>query len=188
VTKPLFIRNLHRLGACLLGIILKDFSKNGIGAAVSAGMGFITLIIAHHLASRATTMEMMRAVAGQGISGFATHVVAVTTATRARSVAGFLALIYIVRGVFTKTLDEATANPLARMIMELSASRHCSVLSNGSWRHLGRPIMGTFFGDGIRKKNGALIMFCGTHSSCICAGAGNDRERASSCAPLVGIL
>ncbi|HXB60358.1 MAG TPA: cytochrome c biogenesis protein CcsA, partial [Candidatus Acidoferrales bacterium] len=102
-------------GACLLGMILEKFHKNGIGAVVSAGMGFITLIIAQNLALDGDTMEMMRAVLDTNF-WLATHVVAVTTGYASTFVAGFLALIYIVRGLFTRTLDAETAKSLSRMI------------------------------------------------------------------------
>jgi cytochrome c-type biogenesis protein CcsB len=90
-------------GACLLGIILEKFFKNGIGCVVSAGIGFTTLIIAHHLALEGDTMEMMRAVLDTNF-WLATHVVAVTTGYASTFVAGFLALIYILLGVFTTRL------------------------------------------------------------------------------------
>ncbi len=102
-------------GAVLLGLILEKFHKNGIGAVVASGIGFITLIIAHHLALEGDTMEMMRAVLDTNF-WLATHVVAVTVGYASTFVAGFLALIYILRGMFTKTLDEATGKSLARMI------------------------------------------------------------------------
>ncbi|MGH7942512.1 MAG: cytochrome c biogenesis protein, partial [Limisphaerales bacterium] len=82
-------------GACLLGLILEKFYRNGIGAVVSAGMGFTTLIIAQNLALDGDTMEMMRAVLDTNF-WLATHVVAVTTGYASTFVAGFLALIYIV--------------------------------------------------------------------------------------------
>ncbi|HEX3890612.1 MAG TPA: cytochrome c biogenesis protein CcsA [Verrucomicrobiae bacterium] len=91
-------------GAVILGIILEKFYKNGIGAVVSAGMGFITLIIAQNLALDGDTMEMMRAVLDTNF-WLATHVVAVTTGYASTFVAGFLALIYVILGVFTKTLS-----------------------------------------------------------------------------------
>ncbi|HLX71623.1 MAG TPA: cytochrome C biogenesis protein, partial [Verrucomicrobiae bacterium] len=49
-------------GAVVLGLILERFYRNGIGAVVASGIGFITLIIAHHLAFTGDTMEMMQAV------------------------------------------------------------------------------------------------------------------------------
>ncbi len=142
-------------GACLLGIILERFYRNGIGAVVSAGIGFITLIIAHHLALEGDTMEMMRAVLDTNF-WLATHVVAVTTGYASTFVAGFLALIYIVRGVFTKTLDEATGQIFGtddlwdRLFRD--AVQFCR---HGAWRNLGGPIVGTFLGLGSEGKRRA---------------------------------
>ncbi|MEI9961532.1 MAG: cytochrome c biogenesis protein CcsA [Limisphaerales bacterium] len=90
-------------GAVVLGMILEKFYKNGIGAVVSSGIGFLTLIIAHHLALEGDTMEMMRAVLDTNF-WLATHVVAVTTGYASTFVAGFLGIVYVVLGVFTKRL------------------------------------------------------------------------------------
>ena len=90
-------------GACLLGIILEKFYKNGIGCVVSAGIGFTTLIIAHFLAREGDTMEMMRAVLDTNF-WLATHVVAVTVGYASTFVAGFLGLLYVILGVFTPNL------------------------------------------------------------------------------------
>jgi ABC-type transport system involved in cytochrome c biogenesis permease subunit len=45
----------------------------------------------------------------------ATHVVAITTGYSAMFLAGMLAIIYIIRGVFTRSLKKETADSLARM-------------------------------------------------------------------------
>ncbi len=90
-------------GAVVLGLVLEKFHKNGIGSVVAAGIGFITLIIAHFLMREGDTMEMMRAVLDTNF-WLATHVVAVTVGYASTFVAGFLALIYIVLGVFTPNL------------------------------------------------------------------------------------
>ena len=144
-------------GACLLGIILEKFYKNGIGAVVSAGIGFITLIIAHNLALTGDTMEMMRAVLDTNF-WLATHVVAVTTGYASTFVAGFLALIYIVRGVFTKTLDEATGKSLARMIYGIvcfaTLFSFVGTVLGGIWAD---QSWGRFWGWDP-KENGALII------------------------------
>src|SRR5438552_14897355 len=60
-------------------------------------------------------MEMMRAVLDTNF-WLATHVVVVTLGYASTFVAGALALIYIVRGVFTRTLDAARGKSLARMV------------------------------------------------------------------------
>jgi ABC-type transport system involved in cytochrome c biogenesis permease subunit len=144
-------------GACILGMILEKFYKNGIGAVVSAGMGFITLIIAHNLALDGDTMEMMRAVLDTNF-WLATHVVAVTTGYASTFVAGFLALIYIVRGAFTKTLDEATAKSLARMIYGIvcfaTLFSFVGTVLGGIWAD---QSWGRFWGWDP-KENGALII------------------------------
>jgi ABC-type transport system involved in cytochrome c biogenesis permease subunit len=144
-------------GAVLLGLILEKFYKNGIGVVVSAGIGFITLIIAHHLALEGDTMEMMRAVLDTNF-WLATHVVAVTTGYASTFVAGFLALIYIVRGVFTKTLDAATGNALARMIYGIvcfaTLFSFVGTVLGGIWAD---QSWGRFWGWDP-KENGALII------------------------------
>ena len=144
-------------GACLLGMILERFHRNAIGAVASSGIGFITLIIAHHLALDGDTMEMMRAVLDTNF-WLSTHVVAVTTGYASTFVAGYLALIYIVRGVFTKTLDEATGKSLARMIYGIvcfaTLFSFVGTVLGGIWAD---QSWGRFWGWDP-KENGALII------------------------------
>jgi ABC-type transport system involved in cytochrome c biogenesis permease subunit len=144
-------------GACLLGIILEKFHKNGIGLVVASGIGFITLIIAHHLALEGDTMEMMRAVLDTNF-WLATHVVAVTVGYASTFVAGFLALIYIVRGFFTKTLDADTGKSLARMIYGIvcfaTLFSFVGTVLGGIWAD---QSWGRFWGWDP-KENGALII------------------------------
>jgi ABC-type transport system involved in cytochrome c biogenesis permease subunit len=141
----------------VLGSILEKFHRNGIGAVVSAGIGFITLIIAHNLALDGDTMEMMRAVLDTNF-WLATHVVAVTLGYASTFVAGFLALIYILRGVFTKTLDEATGKSLARMIYGIvcfaTLFSFVGTVLGGIWAD---QSWGRFWGWDP-KENGALII------------------------------
>jgi ABC-type transport system involved in cytochrome c biogenesis permease subunit len=144
-------------GAVLLGIILEKFHRNGIGAVASSGIGFITLIIAHHLALEGDTMEMMRAVLDTNF-WLATHVVAVTVGYASTFLAGFLALIYILRGVFTKTLDAATGQSLARMIYGIvcfaTLFSFVGTVLGGIWAD---QSWGRFWGWDP-KENGALII------------------------------
>ncbi len=65
-------------GAVIVALILERIFRDGIGAACAGAIGFVTLIVAHHLA-------------------------------------GMLAIIYVVRGVFTRSLKKQTADSLARM-------------------------------------------------------------------------
>jgi len=144
-------------GSVLLGMILERFHKNGIGACVSSVIGFITLIIAHHLALEGDTMEMMRAVLDTNF-WLATHVVAVTVGYASTYVAGFLALIYVLRGVFTKTLDAETGKSLARMVYGIvcfaTLFSFMGTVLGGIWAD---QSWGRFWGWDP-KENGALII------------------------------
>ena len=101
-------------GAVIVALVLERIFRDGIGAACAGAIGFITLIIAHHLAGNGDTLEMLQAVLDTNI-WLATHVVAITTGYSAMFLAGMLAIIYIVRGVFTRSLKKETADSLARM-------------------------------------------------------------------------
>ncbi|MBI3879339.1 MAG: cytochrome c biogenesis protein CcsA [Verrucomicrobia bacterium] len=147
-------------GACVLGLVLERFYKDGIGAVVSSSVGFLTLIVAHHLAliaEHGDTMEMMRAVLDTNF-WLATHVVAVTTGYASTFVAGFLAIVYIVRGMFTKTLDEATGKGLSRMVYGIvcfaTLFSFVGTVLGGIWAD---QSWGRFWGWDP-KENGALII------------------------------
>jgi ABC-type transport system involved in cytochrome c biogenesis permease subunit len=101
-------------GAVIVALILERIFRDGIGAACAGAIGFITLIIAHHLAGSGDTLEMLQAVLDTNI-WLATHVVAITTGYSAMFLAGMLAMIYIIRGVFTRSLKKETADSLSRM-------------------------------------------------------------------------
>jgi ABC-type transport system involved in cytochrome c biogenesis permease subunit len=144
-------------GAVVLGLVLEKFHRNGIGAVAAAGIGFITLVIAQNLAVDGDTMEMMRAVLDTNF-WLATHVVAVTTGYASTFVAGFLALIYILRGMFTTTLDEATGKSLARMVYGIicfaTLFSFVGTVLGGIWAD---QSWGRFWGWDP-KENGALII------------------------------
>jgi len=101
-------------GAVIVALILERIFRDGIGAACAGAIGFVTLIIAHHLAGSGDTLEMLQAVLDTNI-WLATHVVAITTGYSAMFLAGMLAIIYVVRGVFTTSLKKQAADSLARM-------------------------------------------------------------------------
>ena len=93
------------VGLCL---VLEKFYRNAIGSVAAGIIGFVTLLIAHHLSLSGDTLEMMQAVLDTNL-WLATHVVVVTTGYGATFLAGFLALIYVVLGVFTPWLGRAPA-------------------------------------------------------------------------------
>jgi ABC-type transport system involved in cytochrome c biogenesis permease subunit len=131
--------------------------RNAIGSVAAGLIGFATLLIAHHLALGGDTLEMMRAVLDSNF-WLATHVVTVTMGYSATFLAGFLALIYVVRGVFTRSLDAATADSLARMVYGVvcfaTLLSFVGTVLGGIWAD---QSWGRFWGWDP-KENGALII------------------------------
>jgi ABC-type transport system involved in cytochrome c biogenesis permease subunit len=144
-------------GAVVLGLVLEKFFKDGIGLIVAASIGFLTLIVAHNLSLGGDTMEMMRAVLDTNF-WLATHVVVVTLGYASTFVGGFLALIYILRGVFTRTLTGNTAKSLARMVYGIvcfaTLFSFVGTVLGGIWAD---QSWGRFWGWDP-KENGALII------------------------------
>jgi len=93
----------------LLGVILERIYRVGIGVAAAGLVGAITLIIAHNLSFSGDTMEMMRAVLDSNF-WLATHVVTITLGYAAMFIAGFLAILFILVGMFTPLLGRLLGN------------------------------------------------------------------------------
>ena len=101
-------------GAVILSAIVERLYRNGIGCAVAGMIGFCTLIIAHNLSATGDTLEMMRAVLDDNF-WLATHVVIINLGYAGTFLAGFMALIFLFRGLLTRGLDDQTAIALVRM-------------------------------------------------------------------------
>ena len=144
----------------------------GIGSLVAALAGFVTLIIAHNLALGGDTMEMMRAVLDTNF-WLATHVVTVTIGYAATFVAGFLAIIYILRGrVHHHARTPATGHSRWRHGLWHRLLRHALQLRrHRAGRHLGRPILGPVLGLGPEGKRRPAHRALERRSSCTPAGA-----------------
>ena len=144
-------------GAVALCLVLELLYKNAIGSVAAGAIGFATLLIAHHLSLSGDTLEMMRAVLDSNF-WLATHVVIVTTGYSATFLAGFLALIYILRGMFTTSLDKATADALARMVYGIvcfaTLFSFTGTVLGGIWAD---QSWGRFWGWDP-KENGALMI------------------------------
>jgi ABC-type transport system involved in cytochrome c biogenesis permease subunit len=144
-------------GTALFGLFLERLQRDGIGAACSAIIGFVTLIIAQHLAGRGDTLEMLQAVLDTNI-WLATHVVAITIGYSAMFLAGLLAVIYVVRGLFTSSLTPETARSLTRMIYGVicfaTLFSFVGTVLGGIWAD---QSWGRFWGWDP-KENGALLI------------------------------
>ncbi len=163
-------------GSVLLGWILERIYRNGIGSSVAALIGFSTLIIASHLSKEGDTMEMMRAVLDTNF-WLATHVVVVTLGYAATFLAGFLALIYVLRGVFTPSLDSETAKSLARMVYGIvcfaTLFSFVGTVLGGIWAD---QSWGRFWGWDS-KENGALMIVVWNAIILHCRWGGLVRDR-----------
>jgi ABC-type transport system involved in cytochrome c biogenesis permease subunit len=144
-------------GAVALCLVLEATYRNAVGSVAAGMIGFATLLIAHHLAVAGDTLEMMRAVLDSNF-WLATHVVVVTAGYSATFLAGFLAIIYVVRGVFTRSLDKGTADALARMVYGIvcfaTLFSFTGTVLGGIWAD---QSWGRFWGWDP-KENGALII------------------------------
>jgi len=144
-------------GTVIIGLILERIFKDGIGSACAASIGFTTLIIAHHLGGSGDTLEMLQAVLDTNI-WLATHVVTITIGYSAMFLAGTLAIIYVVRGVFTRSLTKDSAQSLTRMtygvICFATLFSFVGTVLGGIWAD---QSWGRFWGWDP-KENGALLI------------------------------
>jgi cytochrome c-type biogenesis protein CcsB len=127
-------------GAMILGLILERIYRLGIGNIVASFAGFVTLLIAHNLALGGDTMEMLRAVLDTNF-WLATHVVVVTLGYASTFVAGLLAIIYILTGVFTPILREKL-----RPREVAGAPTKARIASTGSQIEIGKALSKMVYG------------------------------------------
>jgi len=144
-------------GAALLGVILERIHRNGVGLVTASGVGYITLIIAHHLSMDGDTMEMMRAVLDTNF-WLATHVTIITIGYAATFLSGFLGIVYILRGLLTPSLNDETAKSLTRMVYGIvcfaTLFSFVGTVLGGLWADWS---WGRFWGWDP-KENGALLI------------------------------
>jgi ABC-type transport system involved in cytochrome c biogenesis permease subunit len=172
-------------GAVALCLVLEYFFRNAIGSVAAGLVGFATLLIAHHLSLGGDTMEMMRAVLDSNF-WLATHVVTVTIGYSATFLAGFLALIYVLRGVFTRSLDPATADALTRMVYGIicfaTLFSFVGTVLGGIWAD---QSWGRFWGWDP-KENGALLIVMWNAVILHCRWGGLVKQRGLMALALFG--
>ena len=163
-------------GAVILGILLERFHRDGVGNVIASVVGFLTLVIAHNLSLKGDTMEMMQAVLDTNF-WLATHVVIITLGYSATFVAGFLALVYILRGLLTRTLSGASAKALGRMVYGTicfaTLFSFVGTILGGIWAD---QSWGRFWGWDP-KENGALLIVIWNALILHCRWGGMIRER-----------
>jgi ABC-type transport system involved in cytochrome c biogenesis permease subunit len=144
-------------GSVLLCLFLERFYQNGIGSVCASAIGFVTLLIAHNLQLDGDSLEMLRAVLDTNV-WLATHVVMVTLGYSSVALAGFLGIIYILRGLFTTSFNQTTASSLSRMMYGIicfaTLFSFVGTILGGIWAD---QSWGRFWGWDP-KENGALLI------------------------------
>lgn len=141
----------------ILALILEKLYRDGTGTLMTAVGGFLTLILAHNLASGGDTLEMMQAVLDTNF-WLATHVTCITIGYSSTFLAGFLGILFILRGVFTASVDKEEYKKLGRMIYGIlcfaTLFSFTGTVLGGIWAD---QSWGRFWGWDT-KENGALII------------------------------
>jgi len=172
-------------GAVALCLVLEAIYRNAIASVAAGLIGFSTLIIALYLSLAGDTMEMMRAVLDSNF-WLGTHVVVVTTGYASTFLAGCLALIYVIRGVFTRSLDRATADALARMVYGIvcfaTLFSFVGTVLGGIWAD---QSWGRFWGWDP-KENGAVMIVLWNALILHARRGGIIRQRGLMCLAIFG--
>ena len=144
-------------GCVITCLILERVYRNGIGTLLASVSGFLTLLVARALAGDGDTMAVLVAVLDTNF-WLATHVVVVTLGYSATFLAGLIGIVYILRGVLTRTLSQEMSRRVAQMLygticFALLFSLVGTVLG-GIWAD---QSWGRFWGWDP-KENGALLI------------------------------
>lgn len=141
----------------ILGLGVEWYLKNGFGTVMSAITGFSALLVAQNLAGDGDTMEMMRAVLDTNF-WLATHVTTVTMGYSACFLAGFMGIVMVLMGVFTRKLTKDLYNKISGMIYGIVAFAtlfsFVGTVLGGIWAD---QSWGRFWGWDP-KENGALMI------------------------------
>ncbi len=144
-------------GAILFGIVIERLYRIGIGYIAASIVGFLTLIIAQHLASGGETMGMLRAVLNSNI-WLTSHVITIIIGYSTAFLAGAIAICYVFRRLVTGYTEDEDARILVRMSYGILC--FCLLFSfigtvlGGMWAD---QSWGRFWGWDP-KENGALLV------------------------------
>lgn len=143
--------------AVIISVIFEYTQKKGIGSLAAATVGFLTLLVAHHLADSGDTMEKMRAVLNSNF-WLSTHVITITMGYGATFLAGFLGIIYVLYAWFRRGLSLDMQKSFHRMIFGATCFSllfsFVGTVLGGIWAD---QSWGRFWGWDP-KENGALMI------------------------------
>jgi ABC-type transport system involved in cytochrome c biogenesis permease subunit len=144
-------------GTVIGGLLFERLFRLGVGNVVASASGFATLLIAYILSADGDTMEVMQAVLDTTF-WLATHVTTITMGYATTFGAGLVGLIYVVSGMFTRSLTEERRGALARMIYGMTCFAmffsFVGTVLGGLWAD---DSWGRFWGWDP-KENGALMI------------------------------
>jgi len=144
-------------GSVILGLGIERFYRGGTGTVVAGLIGFVTLIIAHHLSLSSDTMPVLQAVLDTNL-WLSTHVVVVVSGYAAMFLAGVIGAIYIVRRLIRGGADDAALAALPRMVFGIvcfaTLFSFTGTVLGGIWAD---QSWGRFWGWDP-KENGALMI------------------------------
>ncbi len=145
-------------GVVVLSLAFELIYRNSIGFITAAVAGFSSLLIADRLALQdGDTMKVLQAVLDTNF-WLATHVVCVTLGYAATFLTGLLGIIYIIWGVFTKSMKKEDAKELARMTYGVACFAiffsFVGTILGGIWAD---QSWGRFWGWDS-KENGAVLV------------------------------
>jgi ABC-type transport system involved in cytochrome c biogenesis permease subunit len=172
--------------AVLFCAVIEWIYRNGIGMLAASIVAFPTLIIAHFLAGSGDTMQMLQAVLDTNI-WLATHVVVITLGYAATFLAGIIAAIYIVAGLFTRALDSGDRRKsVVRMVYGVVCFAmlfsFVGTILGGIWAD---QSWGRFWGWDP-KENGAVLIVLWNAIILHARWGGLVRERGLMCLAIFG--
>jgi ABC-type transport system involved in cytochrome c biogenesis permease subunit len=143
--------------AVLLSLAFEYLQKKGVGSLAAATVGFLTLLVAHHVSDSGDTMEKMRAVLNSNF-WLSTHVITITMGYGATFLAGFLGIIYTIYGWLSRQMTKDMQKSFHRMIYGATAFAllfsFVGTVLGGIWAD---QSWGRFWGWDP-KENGALMI------------------------------
>jgi ABC-type transport system involved in cytochrome c biogenesis permease subunit len=144
-------------GIVVLCLFLERMYRNGIATICASAAGFTTLLIAYNLQLDGDTLEMLRAVLDTNF-WLATHVVVVTLGYSATFLAGLLGIIFIMRGLVSRSFPVDLAKSLSRMtygvVCFATLFSFVGTILGGIWAD---QAWGRFWGWDP-KENGAVLI------------------------------
>src|SRR5207248_2519273 len=116
-----FVTNLYSSAifigfACaVLGLIVELIYRNGVGSAIAAVCGSLSLIVAHFLGLDGDQLQMLQAVLDTNF-WLATHVTTVTLGYSATYMAGFFGIVYVLARLLKNEVPPSAVKAISQIV------------------------------------------------------------------------